>query len=73
MKVAGIDGSTLAPKTDLAGFKYKVDNWDVDKLRTVPADLNKQSNVVDNDVVQKTGYIIKFSAIDTKLPRLLRY
>ena len=73
MKVAGIDGSTLAPKTDLAGFKYKVDKLDVDKFRTVPADLNKQSNVVDNDVVQKTGYIIKFSAIDTKLPRLLRY
>ena len=73
MKVAGIDGSTLAPKKHLAGLKYKVDNLDVNKLRTVPADLNKQSNLVDNDVVQKTGYIIKFNAIDTKLPRLLRY
>lgn len=65
--------SNLASKIDLTSLKAKVDNLDVDKLRTVPADLNKQSNVVDNDVVQKTGYIIKFSAIDTKLPRLLRY
>ena len=30
-----------------------MDNLDVDKLKTVPAELNKLSNVVDNDVVKK--------------------
>ena len=32
-------------------WKLKVDNLDVDKLKTVPADLSKLSNIVDNDVV----------------------
>ena len=33
-----IDTSTLASKTDLASLKTKVDNLDVDKLKTVPID-----------------------------------
>ena len=32
-----IDTSTLASKTDLAGLKTKVDNLDVNKLKTVSA------------------------------------
>ena len=44
---------------------------DKDKLKTVPSDLNKLSNVVDNDVVKKTVYdklVINVSATDTKKP-----
>ena len=33
---------------DLAGLKTKAGNLDVDKIKTVPADLSKLSNVVYN-------------------------
>ena len=67
----GFDTSTLASKIDLAGLKTKIDNLDVGKLNTTPADLIKLSNVVDNDFVKKTVYdklMIKSNAIDTKIP-----
>ena len=44
----------LASKADLASLKTKVDNLDVDKLKTVPADLSKLRNVVDNDDDKKS-------------------
>ena len=37
----------LASKTDLADLKTKADNLDVNKIKAVPADLSKPSNVVD--------------------------
>ena len=37
-------------------MKTEVDKIDVDKLKTVPVDLAKLSNVVKNDVVKKTEY-----------------
>ena len=43
---------------------------DVDKLKTVPADLSKLSSVADIHVAKKTVYdklIIKFNAIDAKI------
>ena len=43
---------------------------DVDKLKTVPADLSKLSSVVDIHNAKKTVYdklIIKFNAIDAKI------
>ena len=61
---------TLPSKTDLASLKTKVDNLDVDKLVTVYADLSKLSNVVNNDVVNKTVYdklVTKVNAVDTKI------
>ena len=45
-----MDTSNLASKSDLA----QVEDIDVDKLKTVRADLSKLSNVVNNDVVKKT-------------------
>ena len=42
----------LASKTHLANLKTEVDNLDLDKLKTMPADLSKLSNVVDNDVIK---------------------
>ena len=61
----------LASKTDLTSLKSKVDNLNVDKLRTIPAYFSKLSNLVDNDVVKKTVYyklVTKVNAIDAKIP-----
>ena len=63
----GTDTSTLASKSDLASLKRKVDNLDVDKLKTAPANLSKLSNVVDNDVVKNTVYdtlVAKVSVVE---------
>ena len=47
----GVDTSKLAGKSDLVELKAKIDKIDVDKLRDVPVDVRKLSNVVNNDVV----------------------
>ena len=49
----GTDTSKLAAKSDLASLKPEVDKIDVDKLKTVPIDLSKLSNVVKNKIVKK--------------------
>ena len=54
--VAHADVSSFASKTNLASLKTEVDKIDADKLKTVPADLAKLSNVVKNDVVKKNEY-----------------
>ena len=46
----------FASKTNLAALKTEVDKIDIEKLKTVPDDLAKLSNVVKNDVVKKTTY-----------------
>ena len=38
----------------MASLKTEVDKIDAEKLKTVPVDLAKLSNVVKNDVVKKT-------------------
>ena len=51
-------------------MKTKADNLDVDKFMTIPADLRKLSNVLNN-VVKTTVYdklVIKVNATDTKIP-----
>ena len=60
--------SSYASKTNLAALKNEVDKIDIDKLKTVPNDLAKLSNVVKNNVVKKTTYNTlknKVDAIDT--------
>ena len=52
----GADTSSLAAKSGLAWLKTEEDQIDVDKLKTVPIDFSKPSNVVDTDVVKKTVY-----------------
>ena len=54
--ITHVDTSSYALKTKLAALKTEVDNIDIDKLKTVPNDLAKLSNVVKNDVVKKTEY-----------------
>ena len=69
-RATGIDTSTLASKKDLASLNTKVDNLDVNKIKTVPAALSKLSNVVDNDVIKKKivydKSVFKVNAIVTK-------
>ena len=54
--VANVDVSSFASKANLASLKTEVDKINADKLKTVPVDLAKLSNVVKNDVVKKTEY-----------------
>ena len=56
--------SSYASKTNLAALKTEVDKIDTDKLKTVPNDLAKLSNVVKNDVVKKTDYNALKSKVD---------
>ena len=62
-----LDLTNYATKTDLKNFthvdvsslsalKSEVDKIDVDKLKTVPDDLAKLSNVVKNKVIKKTDF-----------------
>ena len=51
--ISHVDTSRFAWKTNLASIKKEVDKLDIDKLVPVLVDLNKQSDVVKNDVVKK--------------------
>ena len=59
-----VDVSNYASKTNLAALKTEADKIDTEKLKTVPADLAKLSNVVKNDVVKKTDYNTKVTSIE---------
>ena len=51
--ITHVDASSYVTKTNLSALKSEVDKIDTDKLKTVPTDLSKLSNVVKNDVVKK--------------------
>ena len=62
------DTSSFALKPNLANLKTEVDELDNDKLVPVPTDLSKLSNVIKNDVVEKTTYdkfVTEVDNIDT--------
>ena len=66
--ISHVDTSSFALKTNLATLKTKVDKLDMDKLGPVPVDLSKLSDVVKNDVIEKTVYdklATKVNSIDT--------
>ena len=60
--VTHVDVSSFASKTNLAGLNNEVDKLDADKLKTVPDDLAKLSNVVKNDVVKEEYNSLKTKA-----------
>ena len=62
-----VDVSSFASKTNLAALKTEVDKIDADKLKTVPVDLAKLSNVVKNEVVKKTDYNAKVTTLENKI------
>ena len=47
--------------TNLGNFKGKVDQLDVDKLLPVPTDLNKVSDIVNYDILNKDVYNAKIN------------
>ena len=66
--VSTADVSSFALMSNLASLKTEVDKIDTDKLKTVPIDLAKLSNMVKNDVVKKIEYnklVTKVDNIDT--------
>ena len=66
--ITDVDTSNFASKTNLANLKTEVDKLDIGKLKTVPVDLSKLSNIVKNEVVKKTEYnklVNKINNIDT--------
>ena len=65
--ITHVDVSSFASKTNLAALKTEVDKIDTDKLKTVPDDLAKLSNVVKNDVVKKTDYNAKVTSIENQI------
>ena len=70
--ITHVDVSSYATKTNLASLKTEVDKVDTDKLKTVPADLAKLSNVVKNDVVKKTDYNTKVTSIEAQIAGLTK-
>ena len=62
--ITHVDVSSYASKTNLAVSKTEVDKIDTHKLKTVPDDLAKLSNVVKNDAVKKTDYNTLKSKVD---------
>ena len=59
--------SSFALKSNLANVTAEVDKLDIDKLKPVPDDLAKLSNVRKNEVVKKTVYdklVAKVNKID---------
>ena len=66
--ISHVDDSSFALKSNLACLKTEVEKLDIGKLKPVPDDLAKLSNVVKNDVVKKTEYsklVTKVDKIDT--------
>ena len=54
--ITHVDVSSYGTKTNLAALKTEVNKIDVDKLKTVPDDLAKLTNVVKNEAVKKTEF-----------------
>ena len=65
--ITHVDVSSFASKTNLAALKTEVDKIDADKLNTVPVDLAKLTNAVENDLVKKTAYNTKVTSIEGQL------
>ena len=70
--ITHVDVSSYATKTNLASLKTEVDKIDTDKLKTVPADLAKLSNVVKNDIVKKIDYNAKVTSIEAQIAGLTK-
>ena len=64
--ITHVDARSFASKTSLVALKTQVGKIDTDKLKTVPDDLAKLSNVVKNDVVKKNEY----SSLKTKVDNI---
>ena len=64
----GVDTSDWSAKKDFIALKANVNDFDVVKLKAVPVDLKKLSDVVDNEVVKNA----KFNTLKAKVNNLER-
>ena len=51
--ISDVDALSFALKTNLADLKNEVYKLDIDKLKPIPTDLSKLSNVVKNYVAKR--------------------
>ena len=51
-----VDTLSFASKANLANLKTEVDKLGIDKLKPLPDDVSKLSNVVTNEVFKNTEY-----------------
>ena len=65
--ITHVDTSSFASKANLAALKTEVDKIDADKLKTVPVDLAKLTNAVENDLVKKTVHNTKVTSVEGQL------
>ena len=65
--ITHVDVSSFASKTNLTALKTEIDQIDTYKLKTVPVDLAKLSNVVNDDVVKKTDYNTKVTSLEIQI------
>ena len=65
--ITHVDVSVFASKTNLAALQTEVDKIDADKLKTVPVDLAKLTNAVENDLLKKTDYNAKVTNIESQI------
>ena len=47
--ITHVDVSSFASKTNLAALKTEVDKIDTDELKTVPTDLARLTNAIENE------------------------
>ena len=65
--ITHVDVSSFTSKSNLAALKTEVDKIDADKLKTVPVDLAKLTNAVENELVKKTDYNPKVTSIESQI------
>ena len=70
--ITHVDVSSFANKTNLAALKTEVDKIDTDKLKTIPTDLAKLTNAIENDVVKKNDYNAKVTSIEAQITGLTK-
>ena len=70
--ITHVDVSSFASKTNLAALKTEVDKIDADKLKTVPVDLAKLTNAIENNLFKKTDYNTKVTTIETQIAGLTK-
>ena len=67
-KATVVDILEFAKKAALCSLKTNFDKLNIDELKTVPTNLSRLRNVMNNDAVKKTVYdkpITKINTIDT--------
>ena len=71
--ITHVDVSSYATKTNLPALKTELDKIDRDKLKTVPDDLAKLSNVVKNEVVKKMILVLILMSRELNLVQILMH